>query len=118
MTTEPFCSPTTSGTGAATTLLALSLFLAPSVGAADRQPLELRKIMQELGEEMQLVAGAISREDWDAVIEAAPKIAPVTVRKMRTSTGWALSWVNRSLGNKVASAPESMRADITRVAPG
>lgn len=75
MTTEPFCPPTTSGTGAATVLLALSLFLAPSVGAADRKPLELRKIMQELGEQMQLVAGAISREDWEAVIEAAPKIA-------------------------------------------
>ncbi len=75
MTTEPFSPPTPSGTGAAAVLLALSLFFAPSVGAADRNPLELQKIMQELGEQMQFVAGAISREDWEAVADVAPKIA-------------------------------------------
>ena len=75
MSTEPFCPPSPSGSGAATVLLALSLFFAPSVGAADQNPLELQKIMQELGEQMQLVAGAISREDWEAVAEAAPRIA-------------------------------------------
>ncbi len=75
MSTEPFCPPSPSGSGAATVLLALSLFFAPSVGAADQNPLELQKIMQELGEQMQLVAGAISREDWEAVADTAPKIA-------------------------------------------
>ena len=75
MTTEPFSPPTPSGTGAAAVLLALSLFFAPSVGAADRNPLELQKIMQELGEQMQFVAGAISSEDWEAVADVAPKIA-------------------------------------------
>jgi hypothetical protein len=75
MTTESFSPASPSGTGAVTVLLALSFFFTPTVGAADRRPLELQKIMQELGEQMQLVAGAISREDWETVAEAAPKIA-------------------------------------------
>lgn len=87
MTTEPFSPQTPSGTGAAAVLLALSLFIAPSVDAADRDPLELQKIMQELGEQMQFVAGAISREDWEAVAEAAPRIgkhrAPSFTEKAR-----------------------------------
>lgn len=87
MTTEPFSPPTPSGTGAAAVLLALSLFIAPSADAADRDPLELQRIMQELGEQMQFVAGAISREDWEAVAGAAPGIgkhrAPSFTEKTR-----------------------------------
>ena len=49
MTTEPVSPPTPSGTGAATVLLALSLFFTSSVAAAVSQPLELQEIMQELG---------------------------------------------------------------------
>ena len=74
MTTEPISPNVPSGTGAANVLLALSLFFTSSVAAAVSQPLELQEIMQELGKQMRFVAGAISREDWDAVASAAPKI--------------------------------------------
>lgn len=43
--------------------------------ATGAQPLALRKIMQELGSNMQATTGAISREDWAQVVQLAPSIA-------------------------------------------
>ena len=59
-------------------LAAAALF--PCVGSAEGgystdKPLELRKVMQELGRHMQTVTDAISREDWDVIVKAAPQIA-------------------------------------------
>lgn len=39
------------------------------------KPLALRTIMRELGEHMQTVTGAISRENWEQVASTAPLIA-------------------------------------------
>ena len=51
------------------------------------EPLELRKIMQELNKNMQGVTDSISREDWGMVGEIAPLIAdhpqPPLLEKMR-----------------------------------
>ena len=43
--------------------------------ATDKEPLELRRIMQDLGKNMQVVTDAISREDWARVAKTAPEIA-------------------------------------------
>jgi cytochrome c556 len=54
------------------------------------KPLALRKIMQELGGNMQAIAGAISQEEWAQVIQLAPKVAthpePPLPEKMRILT--------------------------------
>lgn len=51
------------------------------------KPLELRRIMQELGKNMQTITEAISREDWTSVAKVAPQIAehpePPVIEKMR-----------------------------------
>ncbi len=39
------------------------------------KPLALRKIMQDMGREMELIAGAISREEWTQVEKSAMRIA-------------------------------------------
>ncbi len=39
------------------------------------EPLALRKIMQELSNNMQAITAATSREDWEAVAKVAPLIA-------------------------------------------
>jgi cytochrome c556 len=39
------------------------------------EPLELRKIMKDLGKNMQIVTDAISREDWALVESTSPLIA-------------------------------------------
>ena len=44
-------------------------------GANKAKPLELRKIMQEMGNKMQLIVDGISREDWESVASVAPLIA-------------------------------------------
>lgn len=57
--------------------------------ASDDQakPLELRRIMKDLGKDMQTVTDAISREDWARVAQVAPRIAdhpqPPVGEKMR-----------------------------------
>lgn len=55
--------------------------------ATEDKPLELRKVMQELGKDMQLITGGISREDWALVAKTAPRIAthpqPPATEKMR-----------------------------------
>lgn len=61
---------------------ALSL---PQAQAAE--PLELQKIMKELGKNMQVITDGIAREDWDLVGKTAPLIAahpqPPLGEKMR-----------------------------------
>ncbi len=39
------------------------------------EPLKLRKIMQEMGRNMQVIVDGISREDWKLVADTAPLIA-------------------------------------------
>jgi len=51
------------------------------------EPLELQKVMKELGKNMQVVTDGISREDWELVAKTAPLIAahpqPPVSEKMR-----------------------------------
>lgn len=58
---------------------------ADEVGKAE--PLALRKIMQELGRNMQAITGAISEGDMAQVVQLAPKVAthpePPFTEKMR-----------------------------------
>lgn len=72
---------------------AISMLLATTclpvwAGDADKtEPLALRKIMQDMGENMQDITGSISREDWAMVAKIAPLIAehpqPPLFEKMR-----------------------------------
>lgn len=39
------------------------------------EPLELQKVMKELGRNMQVITDGISREDWELVAKTAPLIA-------------------------------------------
>jgi hypothetical protein len=62
--------------------------ISPQVWADGRaEPMALRKIMRELGKNMQTVTDGISREDWKLVAETAPRIAehpqPPVGEKMR-----------------------------------
>lgn len=51
------------------------------------EPLELQKVMKELGKNMQVITDGISREDWELVAKTAPLIAahpqPPVSEKMR-----------------------------------
>lgn len=84
-----------------TTTLGLILTCAGSPAWSDTtagtQPLELRRIMQELGKNMQDVTAGISREDWALVASIAPRIAdhpqPPISEKMRI-----LSFVGTDMG--------------------
>lgn len=64
--------------------------LASANDLAEPKPLALRKIMQDLGKQMQAVTDGISREDWDAVAKAAVLIAdhpqPPATEKIRILT--------------------------------
>lgn len=57
----------------------------------------LQRVMKQLGADMQLVTGAISREDWARVADLAPKIArhaePPSTEKIRI-----LSWLGTDAG--------------------
>lgn len=68
----------------ATSIIALALS-ASHVQAAE--PLELQKVMKELGRNMQVITDGISREDWELVVKTAPMIAehpqPPLTEKMR-----------------------------------
>jgi cytochrome c556 len=59
-------------------------------GDTEAKPLELRRIMQEIGKNMQTITDAISREDWALVAKIAPQIAehpePPVIEKMRILT--------------------------------
>lgn len=54
---------------------------------AEAKPLALRKIMQDLGKNMQVITDGISREDWELVAKTAPLVAdhpqPPLGEKMR-----------------------------------
>lgn len=72
-----------------------TLFLMSGQGAVaqqatDARPLELRRIMQDLGSGMQSAVDAIAREDWARVAAIAPRIAshpePPTEEKVRIIT--------------------------------
>lgn len=56
-------------------------------GNTTAEPMELRRIMQALGQDMQAVTAAISHEDWVRVAETATRIAehpqPPFVEKVR-----------------------------------
>lgn len=57
---------------------ALLIFATTAIGAeppTTAKPLALRGVMQKLGSDLQAVAGAIAREDWDKVAALAPQIA-------------------------------------------
>lgn len=62
----------------------------PASRAGAEEPMELRRIMQDLGEDMQSVTDGISREDWRLVAEAAARIAehpqPPVTEKVRILT--------------------------------
>lgn len=69
-------------------LAAAMLGLALSIhNAQAAEPLELQRIMKDLGRHMQSVADGISREDWESVDKTAPLIAdhpqPPLTEKMR-----------------------------------
>jgi hypothetical protein len=50
--------------------------ISPQVRAdGGAEPMALRRIMQELGKNMQTVTDGISREDWELVAGTAPRIA-------------------------------------------
>lgn len=58
--------------------------------ATAAEPLVLRKIMRELGKNMQHISDSIMREDWTQVTEIAPRIAdhpkPPLTEKIRILT--------------------------------
>lgn len=68
----------------ATSFIALALALSDAQAA---EPLELQKVMKELGKNMQVITDGISREDWALVAKTAPLIAahpqPPVSEKMR-----------------------------------
>ena len=69
------------------TLLASTCLQAWADDAGKAKPLALRKIMQDMGKNMQGITDGISREDWEMVGKMAPLIAdhpqPPLAEKMR-----------------------------------
>lgn len=67
--------------------LALVTFVLSAFHAQAAEPLELQKVMKELGKNMQVITDGISREDWALVAKTAPLIAshpqPPVSEKMR-----------------------------------
>ena len=61
------------------------------------EPLELQKIMQSMGKNMQLITDGISREDWGLVEKTAPLIAnhpqPPIFEKMKI-----FAYINTDMG--------------------
>lgn len=61
-------------------VIGLILSFAYGQGVADTtsesvEPMALRKIMQDLGKNMQAITDGISREDWEQVEKIAPQVA-------------------------------------------
>lgn len=69
------------------TLLASTCLQAWADDAGKTKPLALRKIMQDMGKNMQLITDGISREDWEIVAKVAPLVAdhpqPPMAEKLR-----------------------------------
>ena len=83
-----------------TVLCAASITLAvlPATRAEEAsKPMALHGVMEQLGQDMQAVTAAISKEDWAGVAELAPKIAnheqPPMMEKMRI-----LTWLGTDAG--------------------
>lgn len=74
----------------ASVLLAGTYSHAWADGDTEAKPLELHRIMQEIGKNMQTITEAISREDWASDAKVAPQIAehpePPVIEKMRILT--------------------------------
>ena len=70
----------------ATSIFAITLSVAHTQAQA-AEPLELQKVMKELGKNMQVITDGISRENWELVAKTAPLIAahpqPPMSEKMR-----------------------------------
>lgn len=77
--------------------------------AIEAKPLALRKIMQDLGKNMQIITDGISREDWEMVAKVAPLIAdhpqPPLAEKMRI-----LSFVGSDMGKFKSHDEKTHRA--------
>ena len=83
------------------------------------KPLALRKIMKDMGENMESIVGSISREDWEKVKVIAPLIAnhpqPPLGEKVRI-----LSFVGADAGNfkgydeKIHHAAQALEAAAVR----
>ena len=76
----------------------LTLTALPSARADEAtKPMALQSVMKQLGQDMQAVTAAISKEDWARVAELAPKIAnheqPPVMEKMRI-----LTWLGTDAG--------------------
>ncbi len=56
-------------------VLSLTTFALAVSHAQAAEPLELQKVMKELGKNMQVITDGISREDWELVAKTAPMIA-------------------------------------------
>lgn len=69
------------------TLLASTCLQAWAEDADKAKPLALRKIMQDMGKNMQIITDGLSREDWKMVAKVAPLLAdhpqPPMVEKIR-----------------------------------
>ncbi|WP_417544252.1 cytochrome c [Marinobacter sp.] len=80
-----------------TAIVMALLATAATLRAESAEPLALQGVMQQLGRDMQTVAGAIATEDWGTVAERAPKIArhaePPITEKLRI-----LNWVGSDAG--------------------
>ncbi|MDD2686703.1 MAG: cytochrome c [Gallionella sp.] len=67
--------------------LALATIGLSAFHAQAAEPLELQKVMKDLGKNMQVITDGISREDWTLVAKTAPLIAahpqPPVSEKMR-----------------------------------
>ncbi|NLF02110.1 MAG: cytochrome c [Anaerolineales bacterium] len=80
-----------------------SLTLATYAAGANAQsvqvenPIALRAVMEQLGQNMQAVTGAISKEDWELVAELAPKIASHAEPPMQEKVK-ILSWLGTDAG--------------------
>lgn len=42
---------------------------------SSEESMQLRKIMRDMGDDMKLIAGAVSREDWALIVKTSPRIA-------------------------------------------
>lgn len=89
----------------------------------EAKPLVLRKIMRELGQNMQIITDGISRKEWDLVAKTALQVAnhpqPPMVEKIRI-----LSFVGTDVGkfkgydNKIhQAAVEVSRAAVQKDGP-
>lgn len=93
--------------------ISLIFLLMVSAAQAADKPASLREIMQDLGQQMQKGADAISREDWAAIALIAPKLAehpaPPAAEKVRILTALGSDATRfRELDHQTHHAAEEM----------